>query len=149
MNALHMFVSRWFQCCNISPQKNFITQEDYDRKQIEFELMKKEMSLVENEEQQRQKNWNCITYNIKVGISSITESVDDVGISLQGIVDMIEERNELIYSSHCSICFGTIKNVICYPCKHVATCLNCQRKIKDSRCVICRQEVHSYTNIYF
>ena len=157
MTTLHIILCRWFGCCNssacqiskIQRQVRVFLHRTRERKKIELEIFKREMGLIESEEEKRLHRWNNIMYEINDGMQKITKSAEDVNISLQSLEEILEERNNLLSLKNCSVCFSKTKDVICYPCKHIATCRKCQKKIKDSKCVICRQDVTSYTKVFF
>lgn len=41
----------------------------------------------------------------------------------------------------CSICFDSLKTVVCMPCGHLCCCYSCFSKLPQHRCILCRANV--------
>ena len=49
----------------------------------------------------------------------------------------------------CKICLDGEARVGTMPCRHVAMCVACSKRIQDARCPICRTAIVSMTTFFF
>lgn len=63
---------------------------------------------------------------------------------------IVETKNQITNQDYlCSICRDNNRTIIYLPCKHLATCYDCDHKIKkDLKCPICRSIVEDSIEIY-
>ena len=55
-------------------------------------------------------------------------------------IDEEEEQTKPYYTDVCVICLGNKPNVLYTPCRHIATCLNCENIKTIYKCPMCRED---------
>ena len=59
---------------------------------------------------------------------------------------IIEENMKLKQMITCKMCLSNMVQIVCLPCGHVCSCLNCNNQIK--KCPLCREDLLATVRIY-
>ena len=60
-----------------------------------------------------------------------------------------EQLDDLETKTVCMYCMENTVKILCLPCNHLVTCQVCIKKVKDGKCIKCRQNVESTIEVGF
>ena len=82
-----------------------------------------------------------------VEISFVTQS--QANLVFQFLIPFEDEVISIrsIYSQNvdeCMVCYDAQSNVVILDCRHCCICTECMRRLRDSRCIVCRHRFNKY-----
>ena len=123
---------------------------EYIEEALEFDPWENASEYTIDYEDSEEETTDSNHENIMIKLTEIKEHIDNRYLNMPDACENEKDRTISVFQEEryrCKICLVNESNVLFLPCRHFASCTNCNKKIKNE-CHMCRQRVDKKINIY-